>query len=128
MTCLAVIQASEAAVEDLREVIHGLRSAAIGHAGLVETLSLFARRMEEESGIQIVMSLDSSVHLTPERELVVYQIAREALVNAAQHSKARTIWVSIQREQGDACKPRLPMTAVASTQPTKPVVCTLASA
>ena len=50
----AVIQASEAAVEDLREVIHGLRSAAIGHAGLVETLSLFARRIEEESGIQIV--------------------------------------------------------------------------
>jgi signal transduction histidine kinase len=95
-----VIQASEAAVEDLREVIHGLRSAAIGHAGLIETLSLFARRLEEESGIQIVMSLDSGVHLTPERELVVYQIAREALVNAAQHSKARTIWVSIQPEQG----------------------------
>src|SRR4029450_432911 len=45
----AVIQASEAAVEDLREVIHGLRSAAIGHAGLVETLTLFSRRMEEES-------------------------------------------------------------------------------
>jgi signal transduction histidine kinase len=93
-----VIQASEAAVEDLRDVIHGLRSAAIGHAGLVETLGLFARRMEEESRIQIVMSLDSAVHSTPERELIVYQIAREALVNAVQHSKARTIWVSIQQE------------------------------
>ncbi|HEX5914979.1 MAG TPA: histidine kinase, partial [Rubrobacter sp.] len=43
----AVIQASEAAVEDLREVIQGLRSAAIGHAGLIETLNLFARRMQE---------------------------------------------------------------------------------
>ena len=94
----AVIQASEAAVEDLREVIHGLRSAAIGHAGLVETLSLFARRMEDESGIQVVLSLDADVHSTPERELVVYQIAREALANAVQHSKARTIWLSIQRE------------------------------
>jgi signal transduction histidine kinase len=96
----AVIQASEAAVEDLREVIQGLRSAAIGHAGLVETLSLFARRLEEESGLQIVLSLDSSVRSTPERELVVYQIAREALVNATRHSKAKTIWLSIRREDG----------------------------
>jgi len=96
----AVIEASEAAVEDLREVIQGLRSAAIGHAGLVETLNLFARRMEQESGTQIVISLDTSVRSTPERELVVYQIAREALVNAVHHSKARTIWLSIRREAG----------------------------
>jgi signal transduction histidine kinase len=96
----AVIQASEAAVEDLREVIHGLRSAAIGHAGLIETLGLFARRIEQESGVQIVLSLDSSIHSTPERELIVYQIAREALINAAQHSKARTIWLSLRKEAG----------------------------
>jgi signal transduction histidine kinase len=96
----AVIEASEAAVEDLREVIQGLRSAAIGHAGLVETLNLFARRMEQESGTQIVISLDTSVRSTPERELVVYQIAREALVNAVHHSKARTIWLSVRREAG----------------------------
>jgi two-component system nitrate/nitrite sensor histidine kinase NarQ len=56
--------------------------------------------MREESGIQIVISLDSSVRSTPERELVVYQIAREALVNAVHHSKARTIWLSIRREAG----------------------------
>ena len=56
----AVIQASEAAVEDLREVIHGLRSAAVGHAGLIETLGLFARHVEDESRLQVVLSLDSS--------------------------------------------------------------------
>jgi signal transduction histidine kinase len=92
----AVIQASEAAVEDLREVIQGLRSAAVGHAGLVETLGLFARHLEADSGLQIVLSLDPSVRSTPERELVVYQIAREALTNAARHSKAKTVWLSLQ--------------------------------
>jgi signal transduction histidine kinase len=96
----AVIQASEAAVEDLRDVIHGLRSAAIGHAGLIETLGLFARRIEQESGVQIVLALDGSIHSTPERELIVYQIAREALINAAHHSKARTIWLSLRQEAG----------------------------
>jgi signal transduction histidine kinase len=91
----AVVQASEAAVEDLREVIQGLRSATIGHAGLVETLTLFARHLETDSGVQIVQSLDSSTRLTPERELVVYQIAREALTNAVRHSHAKTIWLSV---------------------------------
>jgi signal transduction histidine kinase len=91
----AVVQASEAAVEDLREVIQGLRSATVGHAGLVETLTLFARHLEKESGVQIVQSLDSSTRLTPERELVVYQIAREALTNSVRHSHAKTIWLSV---------------------------------
>jgi signal transduction histidine kinase len=91
----AVIRASEAAVEDLREVIQGLRSANVGHAGLVETLSLFARHIEEEAGVQVVLSLDSSVRSTPERELIVYQIAREALSNSARHSQAKTVWLSL---------------------------------
>jgi signal transduction histidine kinase len=90
-----VIQASESAVEDLREVIQGLRSAAIGHAGLVETLTLFARHLETDSGVQIVQSLDSYTGLTPECELVVYQIAREALTNSVRHSHAKTIWLSL---------------------------------
>lgn len=93
----AVLQASEAAVEDLREVIQGLRSATVGHAGLVETLALFARHLEGDSDVKIVLSLDSSIRSTPERELVVYQIAREALTNAVRHSGARTIWLSLQK-------------------------------
>jgi signal transduction histidine kinase len=92
----SVIRASEIAVEDLREVIHGLRSAAVGHAGLVETLNLFASQLQEDSAPQVVLSLDSSVHSSPERELAVYQIVREALTNAVRHSKARTIWLSLE--------------------------------
>lgn len=99
----AVIRASEAAVEDLREVIQGLRSANVGHAGLVETLSLFARHIEEDSGVQVVLSLDSSVRSTPERELIVYQIAREALSNSARHSQAKTVWLSLSSTP-DSCE------------------------
>jgi signal transduction histidine kinase len=99
----AVIRASEAAVEDLREVIQGLRSANVGHAGLVETLSLFARHIEEDSGVQVVLSLDSSIRSTPERELIVYQIAREALSNSARHSQAKTVWLSLSSTP-DSCE------------------------
>jgi signal transduction histidine kinase len=99
----AVIRASEAAVEDLREVIQGLRSVNVGHAGLVETLSLFARHIEQEGGVQVVLSLDSSVRSTPERELIVYQIAREALANSARHSQAKTVWLSLSSTP-DSCE------------------------
>jgi signal transduction histidine kinase len=99
----AVIRASEAAVEDLREVIQGLRSANVGHAGLVETLGLFARHIEDDSTLQVVLSLDSAVRSTPERELVVYQIAREALANSARHSSAKTVWLSLN-SKADLCE------------------------
>ena len=93
----AVIQASEAAVEDLREVIHGLRSATIGHAGLVETLTLFANHLAGDANIKVVLSLDPLLRSTPERELVIYQVAREALTNCIRHASARTVWVSLRR-------------------------------
>lgn len=101
----AVIQASEAAVEDLREVIHGLRSATIGHAGLVETLTLFATHLEGDSNVKVVLSLDPLIRSTPERELVVYQVAREALTNCVRHASARTVWVTLRRmTDGEACE------------------------
>jgi signal transduction histidine kinase len=95
----AVIRAIEAAVEDLRQVIQGLRSATVGHAGLVETLTLFADHAKTESTTKIVSSLDPQIRTTPERELVVYQIAREALVNALRHARARTIWLTLKRAE-----------------------------
>jgi signal transduction histidine kinase len=95
----AVIRAIEAAVEDLREVIQGLRSATVGHAGLVETLVLFADHVKTESTTKIVANLDPQIQTTPERELVVYQIAREALTNALRHAGARTIWLTLKRAE-----------------------------
>ena len=101
----AVIRASEAAVEDLREVIHGLRSATIGHAGLVETLTLFANHLGGDSNVKVVLSLDSTIRSTPERELVLYQVAREALTNSVRHASARTVWVTLRRlGSGETCE------------------------
>jgi signal transduction histidine kinase len=92
----AIVRASEAAVEDLREVIRGLRSATVGHAGLVETLALFARHVEHETSAKVVLSLDPSIRSSAERELIVYQVGREALTNAVRHSGARTVWVTLE--------------------------------
>jgi signal transduction histidine kinase len=96
----ALIKASEDAVEELRDVIGDLRKSTIGHAGLVDTLTLLIAHLADESGIHLVSELDSSVKAEPSTELLVYQVAREALTNAIKHSGARTVWISLRHDGG----------------------------
>jgi signal transduction histidine kinase len=91
----ALLQASEEAVEELRDVIGDLRRSTIGHAGLVDTLILLVEHLRTESGIHFVSELDATVKAEPSTELVVYQVAREALTNILKHSGATTTWVSL---------------------------------
>ena len=57
----ALLQASEGAVEELRDVIGDLRRSTIGHAGLVDTLTLLVEHFRAESGIHFVAELDATV-------------------------------------------------------------------
>lgn len=96
----ALLEASEQAVEELRDVIRDLRKSAVGHAGLVETLGLLLVHMRDESGISIVPDLDSSLKADASTELLVYQIAREALTNAVKHASPSTVWVNLHGTNG----------------------------
>jgi signal transduction histidine kinase len=96
----ALLKASEEAVEELRDVIGDLRRSTIGHAGLVDTLALLVEHLSSESGIHFVADLDATVRAEPSTELVVYQVAREALTNILKHSGARTVWISLLQGDG----------------------------
>jgi len=96
----ALMDASERAAEELRDVIAGLRKSRIGHAGLVDTLTLLVAHLRGQSDIVFVPDLETSLVAPAELELIVYQVAREAMTNAMRHSSATTIWVSLQRRAG----------------------------
>jgi len=96
----ALLVASEQAVDELRDIIKDLRRSTIGHAGLVDTLILLIRHLREESGINLISDLDSTVKAEPSTELLVYQIAREALTNTLKHSGARTAWIGLRQDGG----------------------------
>ena len=93
----SLIEASERAADELRNVIQGLRRSSIGHAGLVDTLTLLARHLRDETGINFILSAEDSPSAAAEVELLAYQIVREAMTNCARHSEADTVWVSLSR-------------------------------
>jgi signal transduction histidine kinase len=96
-----LVAATERVADELRDVIHGLRESQVGHAGLVDSVALLTSHLHDQTGITFVTELDASVQIRAEVELVVYQVAREALVNASRHSLAETVWVSLKRCRGE---------------------------
>jgi signal transduction histidine kinase len=92
-----LVGASERIADELRDVIQGLRKSQVGLGGLVGSISLLATHLRDQTGIQIVADLDPATRVSERVELAAYQVAREALANAARHSHAETVWVSLQR-------------------------------
>jgi signal transduction histidine kinase len=93
----ALVNASERIADELRDVIQGLRKSQVGLGGLVGSISLFVTHMRDQTGMRIVADLDSGTRVSERVELAAYQVAREAVANAARHSHADTVWVSVQR-------------------------------
>jgi signal transduction histidine kinase len=96
-----LLVASEQVADELRDVIHGLRHSPVGHAGLRASLSLLTSHLHDRSGITFVSDLEVGLQVPPEVEFVIYQIAREAMVNATNHSRADTVWLSLKRVDGE---------------------------
>ncbi|MDP9295150.1 MAG: ATP-binding protein, partial [Actinomycetota bacterium] len=91
----ALLRASDEASDSLRDVIKDLRQSPLGRRGLVDTLSLLLDHLHDESGIPIVRNF-RTVDASPAVQLVAYQVAKEAVVNAIKHASASTICVAIE--------------------------------
>lgn len=94
-----VIDASEEASATLRSLVGDLRQATPGLGDLAQSLQNLIGRMQSETGINLHHDLDP-VSTDSRRQLVIYQIAKEAILNALSHSKASNIWIAL-RESGD---------------------------
>jgi PAS domain S-box-containing protein len=85
-----------AAVEDLQEISRGIHPAILSHGGLGPALQVLARR----SAIPVDLDFTIDVRVTEPIEVAAYYVASEALANAAKHSQASRIDVSLaQRDQ-----------------------------
>jgi anti-sigma regulatory factor (Ser/Thr protein kinase) len=83
----------------VRALIRDLHRSPIGRKGLAEAIESFAEDMTK--GLQTKIETDVvEVSLPPPIQLLIYQIAREATMNALKHAEADTISISL-REKDD---------------------------
>jgi signal transduction histidine kinase len=85
-----------AAVEELQEISRGIHPAILSRGGLGPALQALAHR----SVIPVNLDITTDVRVAEPIEVAAYYVASEALANAAKHSQASRIDVSLaQRDQ-----------------------------
>jgi signal transduction histidine kinase len=92
-----LLSAIQAAQESIRGLVSALRKSPIGSGGLLPTVRLLAKQMEGAGSTAIELSLDE-VGGSYLSQLLVYQVLREALANAARHARASVIRVRLWKE------------------------------
>jgi signal transduction histidine kinase len=95
-----LVSDAETSIMSLRRVIHDLHHSSIGVAGLVPTLKSLARDMQFESRVSVVVKATEKLDVDRRLEPVVYQVAREAILNALKHAGASRIDVSLHNAEG----------------------------
>ena len=86
---------------ELRELIANFRAPMVGRT-LLDALEDLVERFRRESGIAIYLQVDGAAPVLGEgSKLQIARIVGEALANAQQHSRAKTVRVLLQRRGDD---------------------------
>ena len=90
-------------IEDARRIIWELRPPVLDGLGLHDALVSLAGRAEKGGRAQVDVSVEDIHGLSEGPTTALYKIAREALLNAEQHSHASRIFISLSRVDVDHC-------------------------
>jgi signal transduction histidine kinase len=95
-----IIQTKNQTSDAVRALIRDLHRSPIGRKGLAEAIQSFAADISKGSRTSIATDV-IEVSLPPPIQLLIYQIAREAAMNAFKHAQAENIWISLnERDEG----------------------------
>jgi signal transduction histidine kinase len=87
------------AVAEVRAVTDGLRPAGIDELGLARALAALADRVRVPE-LDVRVDVAPGVRADPAVEVALHRIAGEALANAARHSGARHVVLSVRDARG----------------------------
>jgi two-component system sensor histidine kinase UhpB len=94
----AAREALTAASDGVREITHGLRPEPLEDFGLRGALVSLASTLADRTRLRVRRELAPLPSLAPERELVIYRVAQEALTNVARHADAREVLLAAAPE------------------------------
>lgn len=76
-------------IDELRQLMRGLRPSYLDDLGLAPALELLAREMAEALALSVSFTLEGATRrLSPTAELALYRIAQEGLRNIGRHARA----------------------------------------
>jgi signal transduction histidine kinase len=85
-----------AALDELREISHGIHPAILSEAGLGPALRTLARR----SAVPVELELNLGARPGEHLEAAAYYVASEALTNAAKHAQASVVEMRVDGRDG----------------------------
>ena len=83
------------AIAELRSAVFDLHPAALGHGGLGSAIKTLAEHQARRAGFQVIMDL--SPRADGLRDQLILSLVRELLTNAARHSEAQEVRISLDR-------------------------------
>jgi PAS domain S-box-containing protein len=87
---------ADSALEGVRRFSQDLRPSILDDLGLVPALEWLLSNAEKQHQVKTSISISGSRRrLAPEKELIIFRIAQEALSNIRRHSEASTVDMSI---------------------------------
>src|SRR3954471_12855201 len=91
--------AVKASLEDVRRTAQELRPEILDHLDLPSALTNLARTFSDRTGIPVRRQLAAQLpKLDPSVELVLYRVAQEGLTNAARHSGASEVTLTLEHD------------------------------
>jgi two-component system sensor histidine kinase UhpB len=91
--------AIKTSLEDVRRTAQELRPEILDHLGLPSALTNLARTFSDRTGIPVRRQLPTQLaDLDPQVELVLYRVAQEGLTNAARHSGASEVTLTLEHD------------------------------
>jgi signal transduction histidine kinase len=94
---------ASAAADDLRQTVARLYPVVMEQQGLIQALGSLAETVQEEYGVSATFTRPSAGwEPDNERDTAIFQIAREAAINAARYGRP-PVAISLERENGRIC-------------------------
>jgi two-component system NarL family sensor kinase len=89
----------ERTVEQLRDAVFDLHPAVLDHAGLPAALAAIAEKESQRGRFRVHLAIDPAA--TGPTDQLVFSICKELLINAAKHSRARDVAMTVSRTNAD---------------------------
>jgi two-component system sensor histidine kinase UhpB len=94
-------ETARSSLEEARRIAQRLRPEALDDLGLRSAVMHLTEGIAASSQVKVDRSLESSLPpLAPEKELVIYRVAQEALTNVVRHAGASDVTVGLRRDDG----------------------------